>query len=210
MSVPTPPIITCPQWDARKPKSPPIVTGRPNRIIIHHTDGHAPVAGNVPNAQIVEAIDYAKLLQNDMMDNRGWNDSGHNFMVMRSGRIIQGRWGTVTAIEHGRMVISAHCPGQNDQPGIEHEHIQGETPTNQQLAASVWLQAWIAEKCAIRATDIYPHSQFFATDCPDTLRNYIMYFRGQVAKWLTYYKANSEEPSRTRFTQYAVNRELKH
>jgi hypothetical protein len=37
--------------------------------------------------------------------------------------VLQGRWLTVSAIEAGHMVVSAHCPGQNGQIGIEHEHL---------------------------------------------------------------------------------------
>jgi hypothetical protein len=84
--------------------------------------------------------------------------------------ILQGRWHTVSAIEAGHMVESAHCPGQNDQIGIEHEHVVGEAMTGLQRRASARLMAWIADQYH-RSTvlPVLPHSKFFATDCPDNL-----------------------------------------
>jgi hypothetical protein len=39
------------------------------------------------------------------------------------------------------MVVSAHCIGHNESPGIEHEHIGNEKMTKRQRRASVWLHA---------------------------------------------------------------------
>jgi hypothetical protein len=183
--VPAPPIITCPQWGARPPARKPTLTGRPVRSIFHHTAGHARAWSAESPYDRQHAIDYALELQADMMDRRGWADSGHNFLVMRSGLIVQGRWGSVTAIEHGRMVVSAHCPGQNDQPGIEHEQVDGEPLTPLQETASVWLHAWIFDRCRIRPTEIYPHGHFYATACPGSLTGSLLVFRLKVAGKLT-------------------------
>ena len=56
------------------------------------------------------------------MESNGWNDSGHNFLACRNGLILVGRHMSLPAIRQDRMVVSAHCPGHNEQPGIEHEH----------------------------------------------------------------------------------------
>ena len=77
---------------------------------------------------------------------QGWNDSGHNFLVCRNGLILQGRWLTVSSIQAQHMVRSAHCPGQNEQIGIEHEHLGNEEMTKQQREASARLMAWIADQ----------------------------------------------------------------
>lgn len=180
-----PPIITCPEWGARPPKHKPTLTGRPVRSIFHHTDGHAHPGGAQATDGRTDAVLYARALQADMMDRRGWSDSGHTFLVMRSGLILQGRWGSITAIEHGRMVVSAHCPGQNDQPGIEHEHAGAEGLTTLQETASVWLHAWIFDRCKIRPTDIYPHGHFYPTACPGSLNDQLLAFRLKVAGKLT-------------------------
>lgn len=185
MPIKTPPIITCPEWGARKPRRKPQLTDRPVRSIFHHTAGHGAGTNEGDAQDRSAAIIYARSLQADMMDRREWNDSGHNFLVMRSGLILQGRWGSVTAIEHGRMVVSAHCPGQNDQPGIEHEHIDGEPLTVLQETASVWLHAWIFDRCKIRPTAIYPHGLYYATACPGTLNASLLAFRLKVAGKLT-------------------------
>ncbi len=40
-----------------------------------------------------------------------------------------------------------HGPGQNDQPGIEHELAGQERMTREQFHSSVRLHAWIIERC---------------------------------------------------------------
>lgn len=187
MSVPAPPIITCPQWGAKPPRLKPQLTGRPVRSVFHHTAGHAAPATGGNDGDRRSAITYARLLQSYHMDTNGWADSGHSFVVMRSGVIVQGRWGTVTALEHGRMVVSAHCPGQNDQPGIEHEHVGGEELTAAQLEATVWLHAWIFDRCKIRPTAIEPHNRYYNTTCPANLTNGIWHVRQLVAARLNEY-----------------------
>lgn len=184
MSVPAPPIITCPQWHARPARHKPHLTSRPVRALVHHTAGHHHEVSEPANESRDELLRYAHDLQNDMMDRRGWSDSGHNFLIGRNGMIVQGRWGTVTAIQHGRMVVSAHCPGQNDQPGVEHEHADGEQLTAAQRAASVWLYAWICDRCKIRPTELYGHRTFYATSCPTNLQVAIPRLRVDVAALL--------------------------
>lgn len=183
--VPAPAIFTCPKWGAKPPRGKIVLAGVPDKIVEHHTAGHAPPDVGGDRAPGTIAIEYARALQHLHQDVNGWIDSGHSFLVMRSGAIMQGRWGTVTAIEHGRMVISAHCPGQNDQPGIEHEHAGGETMTQLQLDATVHLQAWIASHCGIRPTELYPHRRYYATACPANLVDVIPELRVRVAALLT-------------------------
>jgi hypothetical protein len=138
--------------------------GQSQRIIFHHTDGHG--GGATKDA----AKAYARAIQNYHMDSNGWNDSGHNFLVMRSGFILQGRWHTVSRIENRKMVFSAHCPGQNQNIGIEHEHVPGENMTANQRKASARLQAWIADQYKLQTVlPVYPHSKYFPTSCPSDL-----------------------------------------
>lgn len=180
-----PPIITCPQWGAKPARGKIVLAGRPNLIVEHHTAGHHPEIANPRDESRAEAIRYARDIQHFHQDTNGWIDSGHSFLVCRNGMILQGRWGTVTAIEHGRMVISAHCPGQNDQPGIEHEHNGDEVMTRLQWTQTVWLQAWIADRCAIRPTELYPHDRYYNTACPANLAESIRALRLDVASKLT-------------------------
>jgi hypothetical protein len=165
-----PPIITTDRWGAKPAKADPIWVGRPKRIIFHHTAGHHPEIETPSNESRLEAIRYAKAIQNFHMNGNGWNDSGHNFLVCRNGLILVGRHQSYTAIRKGRMVVSAHCPGQNDQPGIEHEHLGSEHMTKEQFNASAHLCAWIIDRCKMHGGDvIHPHREFFATSCPAEL-----------------------------------------
>lgn len=182
MRVPAPPIVTCPQWGARPPKSPPVQVGAPRLAVIHHTAGLAPASPSI----LEQGKAYARALQHLHMDVNGWNDSGHNFLIMRSGVILQGRWGTVTAIEHGRMVISAHCPGENDQPGLEHEHISGPM-TAAQFDASSRLLAWICDLTGVRPTQLHGHREYYPTACPAELEAQLPALRLRVASVLTHY-----------------------
>jgi hypothetical protein len=159
-------IITTSQWGARPPKHPIVLAGRPKRVIEHHTAGHAPELDHVPGESYFEARAYVRAVQNFHMDVRGWNDTGQNFLVARSGDVFEGRHGSVDAILHGRMVESAHCPFQNDQPGIEHEHYGDEQLTSAQKRASIELHVWICRHTGIKPTEFDPHRKYFATACP--------------------------------------------
>lgn len=164
-------IITCPQWGARKPKGNLVLTnGTSKRIIIHHTAGHHAEIQNPQDESTAEAIRYAKDIQNFHMNINGWVDSGHNFLVCRNGDVLQGRWLTVSAIEAHHMVFSAHCPGQNDQIGIEHEHLGSEPMTSKQQESSAKLIAWISSMYHLaNPLPLHPHREFFATACPANL-----------------------------------------
>jgi hypothetical protein len=165
-----PPIILTNEWGAAPARVPPVYVGKPKRIIFHHTAGHHPEI-RLPNDESrAESIRYAKAIQNFHMHGNGWNDSGHNFLVCRNGLILVGRHMSYPAVKRGRMVMSAHCPGQNDQPGIEHEHLGPERMTKEQFSASAHLHAWIIDRCGMGNADcIHPHKQFFNTSCPAEL-----------------------------------------
>ena len=145
-----PPIITTDRWGARPAKEPPVFTSRPHEIIFHHTAGHHPEISHPKDESRQEAIAYARAIQNFHMESNGWNDSGHNFLACRNGLILVGRHMSLPAIRQDRMVVSAHCPGHNEQPGIEHEHEGDERMTTGQMNASVWLHAWIISRCRMR------------------------------------------------------------
>jgi N-acetylmuramoyl-L-alanine amidase len=164
-------IVTCPKWGAVAPKSAPSFCGRSVRTIFHHTAGHhRDLDGDRQRETRAECIAYARDIQRFHMETNGWNDSGHNFLVTRSGLVLQGRWKTVSRIQQRQMVVSAHCPGQNDQIGIEHEHYGNEEMTPEQKEASSMLMAWIAWH--YRRDEVLPslpHGKFFPTACPANL-----------------------------------------
>lgn len=169
-------IITCPVWGAKQPKQGLQLCGQSKRIIIHHTAGHHPEIENPQNESYSEACRYARDIQHMHMAPgglgvpQGGNDSGHNFLVCRNGVILQGRWLTVSTIQAGHMVVSAHCPGQNDQIGIEHEHLGDEEMTPAQRISSSKLIAWISQMYGLdHALPLHPHHEFYATSCPANL-----------------------------------------
>lgn len=163
-------IITCPQWGARRPRMGLITVFASKRIIFHHTAGHHQEISNSNIQSVEESKAYARAIQAQHM-RQGWVDSGHNFLVCRNGVVLQGRWLTVSAIEAHHMVSSAHCPGQNDQIGIEHEHFGLEKMTSKQREASARLMAWIADQYGRKTVlPVDPHSKYFATACPANLK----------------------------------------
>lgn len=208
MSVAAPPIIVCKTWGAAPGKARPTVVGRPDKIIIHHTDGHSTPSPSVNSPLTSSASAYARMLQSDMQNRRGWDDSGHNFLVMRSGLILQGRWGTVAAIERGRMVMSAHCIGQNQNPGIEHEHVVGESLTPEQGLSTVWLMAWICDRTGISPTALYGHDVFYPTACPSNLGSMILQLRMQVAAKINADGRGKRARSTKTVTRLSVRRSL--
>jgi hypothetical protein len=132
---------------------------------------------------------FAKAIQRDHMHrpppDGPFIDSGHNFLVTRSGHILEGRHGSVAAIMDGVMVQSAHCPSQNTQPGIEHEHKGSEGMTPEQREASLFLHEFICRHTGIEPGAIQGHREFFSTECPGVLGGGLAQLRQDLAARLT-------------------------
>src|SRR3954465_140499 len=108
-------IYTCPEWGATKPKDGLELVRASERIIFHHTAGHHHEIAVPANESFEESVRYARDIQKFhkapiSQGGRDWLDSGHNFLICRNGIILQGRWLTVSSIQAGHMVRSAHCP----------------------------------------------------------------------------------------------------
>jgi hypothetical protein len=166
-------IVLAADWGAVAPTGSITRIGRPDKIIFHHTDGHA------PGSSLADAKAYARSIQRDHM-NRKFIDSGHNFLVTRAGQILEGRRGSLAAIQDGVMVQSAHCPNENHNPGIEHEHKGGEAMTDAQRQASLFLHELICRKTGIKPSAIHGHKEFFATACPGALEPELARFRQEL------------------------------
>jgi hypothetical protein len=181
-------IITCPEWGARPAREIPETVGKAAGIIFHHTASHH-VEISVPGDEsVAEACRYARDIQAFHMDTNGWIDSGHNFLVTRAGHVLQGRWLTVTQIETGGMVRSAHCPGFNTWIGIEHEHLGSEPITDAQYLASAQLQAWIAHRYGLETVlPVDGHCEHFATACPGNLLGKVQPIRRRAQRILNAY-----------------------
>lgn len=170
MRVPEPKILKTNQWGAVPPSQAITEVGRPTDVLVHSTAGHHTEVENPRDESLEESIRYARDIQYFHMarppQGRGWIDSGHNFLVCRNGVILVGRHKSYTRVAMGEMVESAHCPGQNHNPGVEFEHIGAELWTPAQANAGVALIAWICDRCQINPNNLYPHRRFYNTDCP--------------------------------------------
>jgi hypothetical protein len=158
-------VIRAAAWDARPPAR-RFEEMTPRVIVIHHT-----VTPNPPHAVSQGtrdgAANLARRIQADHMDRRGWADSGHNVLVTTGGFVLEGRHGSLAAIEHGRCVQSAHTIGANDSPGIENEgdfSVYAMAPVQwDRLVATC---AFICEACGFDPEVIRGHRDFDATRCP--------------------------------------------
>jgi hypothetical protein len=178
-------IILVDEWGAAPPTQQPARVGKPDKIIFHHTAGHHPNLDQDGGESRAEAFAYAKAIQRDHMHrNPPLIDTGQNFLVTRSGLVLEGRHGSVAAIMDGAMVDSAHCPGENHNPGIEHEHIGDEPLTAAQRQASLFIHAFICHHTGISPTEVHGHREFFATDCPGALAASLPQFRLDLAHHL--------------------------
>jgi N-acetylmuramoyl-L-alanine amidase len=192
-------IYACAEWGAQPPRRPIVLTGRPRRIIEHHTAGHAPSLDREPGETLAEVKAYARALQRDHFA-RGWIDTGYNFLVSRAGHVLEGRHGSKAAIATGRMVISAHCRGENDQPGIEYEHLGMESLTAAQKRASIELHAWICRQTGIRPVEFHPHARFNSTECPSAIvRDWLPELRDAVTRRLRGRAAARDDERSKRF-----------
>lgn len=174
-------IVPCTEWGAAPAKGRITRVGKPSKIVFHHTFGHHAELDHKPGDNLEEAKAYARSIQRDHMS-RGFIDSGHNFLVTRSGHILEGRRGSLAAIKAGVMVESAHCIGANDQPGIEHEHHKEAAMTPIQREASLFLHELICRKTGIKPSAIHPHRHFDNTACPAELLDELPALRKDLAK----------------------------
>lgn len=194
MSVPID-IITCPQWGARKPKHGLVLVPRFKHFLFHHTAGHHHEISNPKDESREESMRFARDIQHDHMGPgglgvpQGGTDSGHNVLICRNGLILQGRWLTISSIQARYMVMSAHCPGHNDQIGIEHEHDGHEPMTVAQRESSARFMAWASQQSGYRnIPPVYPHKKFFNTACPANLINDIPAIHEQANFILSRYR----------------------
>ncbi|NEC69938.1 N-acetylmuramoyl-L-alanine amidase [Streptomyces sp. SID9727] len=178
----TGPVISdCAAWGARQPSSPvKILATPPQKIIVHHTD-----TSNSTDYSQAQAFSLARIMQNDQMDERGWIDTGQHFTISRGAIVMEGRHGSLAALQGGtRQVESAHCTGQNTVAiGIENEGTYMTVdPRGEQYARLVELCTHICRQYGLPAYQIYGHRDFNSTDCPgDRLYALLPQLRQDVA-----------------------------
>ena len=122
-------VVTAAEWGARPPEPGtfPFQRTIPRYVIVHHTDNPNP-PNDASRGTIEGALRLARNIQTSHMDERGWSDSGHNFLNTTGGFVLEGRHGSLDAVKQGFCIQSAHAkqdPGKlangNQSPGIENE-----------------------------------------------------------------------------------------
>jgi hypothetical protein len=159
-----PKVLPCLGWDAREPTQPvTVIYARPDKILVHHTASPNEREGELSLGELARAI------QRSHIEERGWIDSGHNFLVNRAGLIAEGRHRSLEMLLGGQHLIQgAHCTGQNTHSiGIENEGTYTEAdPPEVQLATLRALCAFSCLSYRIRPSQIYGHRDFADTACP--------------------------------------------
>lgn len=144
-------------WGARAARSAG-VRQNPNRVTIHHTDGH-------PRTRLTDSIEEMRGYQKFHMQGRGWADIGYHFVIDGSGRVFEGR--------HAE-ILGAHAGGGNnwDNIGIA---VMGDYNkdylNDSQKNAMRKLITFLALRYHSdpRQRDfIQPHMHYKSTDCPGT------------------------------------------
>lgn len=192
-------VITCDEWKAAPAKVTAFKRTKPHWIVVHHT-----AYPNPPNDHskrtLPGAMSLAREIQRDHMVNRGWYDTGQNFLNSTAGFLLEGRHGSLDAVKAGQCVQSAHAPqspgklaGGNDSPGIENEGTFMTTSmAPEQWSSLVELCASLCDSLQLEPTAIKGHRDFTNTDCPgDWLYAQLPKLRIEVAQRLG--KALSEQ-----------------
>ncbi|THV35666.1 peptidoglycan recognition protein family protein [Glycomyces buryatensis] len=175
-----PEIDSTEDWGARAPGGTnPVITGSPNKLIVHHT-----VSANTEDFSREQAHLHAQWVQDLHMDGNGWRDTGYNFIVSRGGFLTEGTTGSLEALrDGGHFIQGIHTSGQNSQAlGISNEgsYHDGAEPTAEQWAALVSVCAFAADQYGIESEEIYGHVDFNSTLCPGIFHEMLPQLREEV------------------------------
>ncbi len=94
-------VVTAAEWGARPPEPGrfPFQRTIPRYVIVHHTDNPNP-PNDASRGTIEGALRLARNIQTSHIDERGWSDSGHNFLNTTGGLLLEGRHGSLDAVKH--------------------------------------------------------------------------------------------------------------
>jgi hypothetical protein len=178
-------VISAKDWGARPPKQWSEIT-RPQYVVIHHTATPNP-PNDVSDGTLAGAKNFARSIQKAHMDGFGWVDSGHNFLNTTGGVLLEGRQGSLTALNRGVVSVPPTlAPLKVRVTRIENEG----TFTTYQMNAHQWsslvdLCASICSSCKIDPDNIKGHRDFTPTQCPgDWLYRQLPRLRTEVRKRL--------------------------
>ncbi|MBC1262362.1 N-acetylmuramoyl-L-alanine amidase [Synechococcus sp. BSF8S] len=164
-------VISAAEWGASSPLNAPFDRTIPKYVVIHHTFKPR----NASQGTLDGAKKAARQIQAfHMGPQRGWSDSGHNFLNTKGGFLLEGRHGSLEAAISGFCVQSAHArqdqgklAGGNSSPGIENEgDFDQEQMEQDQWDSLVELSASLCSSCNIAPSNIRGHRDFSVTQCP--------------------------------------------
>lgn len=178
-----PPIASCAAWRAKPAKGGLTrLNKRPTYLIVHHVD-----SPNTTDYSQAHAYALARSIQQSHFS-RGWSDSGQQFTISRGGYVMEGRHGSLAALNNGSYFIQgAQVLGHNAESiGIENEgnymHADIRPVHYNRL---VELCAYACSKYHIPVSRIKGHRDFNSTDCPgDRLYALLPKLRSDVSKKL--------------------------
>lgn len=179
-AVTSPTIASCDTWGAAPARdSITVLSQRPTKILVHHTD-----SSNSTDYSQAHAFAVARSIQQTHFNN-GWIDSGQHFTISRGGYVMEGRHQSLSVLRGGtQQVRGAHCTGQNDvSVGIENEgNYMTVAPPAALYNQLVTMCAYTCQQYGIPASQIFGHRDFLATDCPgDVLYAKLPQLRSDVA-----------------------------
>lgn len=164
-----PKIFSTVEWKAQK-----IVrlfdANNPKGIVIHHTASPNRQA-RTGDQEKQEAFSLARAIQADHLDRNGWADTGQNFTVSRGGLLLEGRTTSLSNAKRGVVSRGAHAgtdEGNLFYFGIE---VEGNNKDSFQVTESQWsalveLCAWLSVWGQFQSSNLQPHKDFAATECP--------------------------------------------
>ncbi len=179
-----PRVYTRKEWGALKPRrAPKVLTRPPDHIIVHHT-----ASPNVTELTKDHAFGLSRQIQRFHMEGRGWDDIGEQLTISRGGIVMEGRTGSLQAIQRNELVVGAQSLHHNAHTlGIENEG----TYMSDAVPARLWSSlvevcTWLCTAHALDpATAIVGHRDYNSTDCPgDVLYRRLPELRREVARGL--------------------------
>jgi hypothetical protein len=175
-------VYTRKEWGAVPPKRAPRVLNRPpDHIIVHHT-----ASPNTGERSQAHAFGLSRQIQRFHMDSRGWDDIGEQLTISRGGFVMEGRTGSLQAIQRNDLVIGAQSLHHNEHTlGIENEGTYMKEDVPDKLWESlIEVCAWLCTAHSLNpGTAIVGHRDYNDTDCPgDVLYRRLPHLRKEVAR----------------------------
>lgn len=157
-------VFTRADWHAREPeRSAEVLDEAPTYVVIHHTDTR-----NTDDVSRGWAFELSRAIQNHHMESFGWPDAGQQLTISRGGYAMEGRAGSLDAINNGQHLVGTQARDHNPVAiGIENEGRYHETEPPSELYASLTeVCAWLCTTYELPVSAIVGHRDLVNTTCP--------------------------------------------